>query len=507
MSETRKLAAILVADIVGYSRLTGADEELTLARLRTLRSDLIDPTIAVHNGRVVKRTGDGAFVEFRSVVEAVRCAMEVRSGLAERNAGLPPDKRIEARVGIHLGDVVEESDGDLMGDEVNIAARLEGICEPGCVCLSAAAYEQVRDKLHVAFVDLGEQSLKNIARPVRAYLVKAAEGGAPERQAATPGPRPRVSVWGSTAIVAAFVAVLITALWFGPRVFAPSPPPAPPVASVQDKLANAPRLSIVALPFTNLSGDPEQDYFADGLTDDLTTDLSHLPGSFVIAHNTASTYKGKSVDAKEIGRELGVRYALEGSVRRLGETITVNAQLISTETGAHVWADRFEGERSRLGELQVEFVSRIANALGVQLVQAESLRAMRERPNNPDAVDLSMRGWAAITKGIGAESPTWRSAFLTRRCGLDLDSPQALIGKALAKLIKVYGFGIGDRKEVIDDAKQAADRVLSSQPNSPSALFIKAMVSFGRGTIRGHARELGRCQLRSTGITLSPMPK
>ncbi len=196
MSETRKLAAILVADIVGYSRLTGADEELTLARLRMLRSDLIDPTIAIHNGRLVKRTGDGAIVEFRSVVEAVRCAMEVRSGLAERNAGVPADKRIEARVGIHLGDVVEESDGDLMGDGVNVAARLEGICEPGCVCLSAAAYEQVRDKLHVTFVDLGEQSLKNIARPMHAYLLKAANGGA-ARARARPLQQDRVAACGA----------------------------------------------------------------------------------------------------------------------------------------------------------------------------------------------------------------------------------------------------------------------------------------------------------------------
>src|SRR5271165_3383088 len=438
MTETRKLAAILVADIVGYSRLTGADEELTLARLRTLRSDLIDPTIAIHNGRVIKRTGDGAFVEFRSVVEAVRCAMEVRSGLAERNAGLPADKRIEARVGIHLGDVVEESDGDLMGDGVNVAARLEGICEPGCVCLSAAAYEQVRDKLHVTFVDLGEKSLKNIARPVRAYMLRAAEDGAAGRQAATPGPRPRVSVWGWTAIVAAFVAVLITALWFGPRVFAPSPPPAPPVASVQDKLANAPRLSIVALPFTNLSADPEQDYFADGLTDDLTTDLSNLlnlPDSLVIAHTTALTYKGKAVDAKEIGRELGVRYAVEGSVRRVGETITVNAQLISTETGAHVWADRFEGDRGKLGELQVEAVARIANALGVQLVNAEALRALRERPNNPDAVDLAMRGSAALYKGMSPESANKAIGYFDQALQLDPDSPQALTGTALAQLV------------------------------------------------------------------------
>jgi adenylate cyclase len=481
MTETRKLAAILVADIVGYSRLTGADEELTLARLRALRSDLIDPTIAIHNGRVIKRTGDGAFVEFRSVVEAVRCAMEVRSGLAERNAGLPVDKRIEARVGIHLGDVVEESDGDLMGDGVNIAARLEGICEPGCVCLSAAAYEQVRDKLHVTFVDLGEKSLKNIERPVRAYMVRAAEGGAAERLAVTRASRLRLSALQWAAIAVAFLAFLTAAGWFGPRVFAPSPRPSPPIVSTQDKLASAPRLSLVVLPFANLSGDPEQDYFADGLSDDLTTDLSHLPGSFVIAHNTALTYKGKAVDVKEIGRELGVRYAVEGSVRRVGEMITVNAQLISTETGAHVWADRFEGERGKLGDLQVEAVARIANALGVQLLQAESLRAIRDRPTNPDAVDLTMRGWVTFAKSISPENVNQAIGFFDQALRLDPDLPQALIGKAQAQLINLYAFQVGDWTEVLHNAEQAVDRVLASTPDNKSALYVKALVSSGRG--------------------------
>ncbi|HTR14585.1 MAG TPA: adenylate/guanylate cyclase domain-containing protein [Roseiarcus sp.] len=476
MSE-RKLAAILVADVVGFSRLTGADEELTLARLRTLRSDLIDPTIAVHNGRVVKGTGDGAIVEFRSVVEAVRCAMEVQSGLAQRNAGVPADRRIEFRIGVHSGDVVEESDGDLMGNGVNVAARLEGICQPGGVCLSAAAYEQARDKLREPFVDLGEQSLKNIARPVRVYMLKAGAGGGASHPATRKARRLNVRDWA--AIAAAILAVLIAASWFGPGVFAP-PPPATPVA-LEDKLVSAPRLSIVVLPFANLSGDPAQDYLADGLTDDLTTDLSHLPNSFVIAHNTALTYKGKAIDVKKIGRELGVRYSLEGSVRRVGETITVNAQLISTETGAHVWADRFEGERSRLGEAQVELVSRIANALGAQLVQAESLRAMRERPNNPDAVDLSMRGWATLTKSLSPENLNEAIGYFDQALRLDPDDPQSLMGKAQARVIDFYAFGVGDGSDVLRDAEQAADHVLSSNPNSVWALFTKSTVARGRG--------------------------
>src|SRR5208337_1142078 len=310
---------------------------------------------------------------------------------------------------------------------------------------------------------------------------KAAEDGAAGRQVATPASRLRLSALQWAAIAVAFLAVLIAAGWFGPRVFAPSPPPPPPVASVQERLTSESRLSIVVLPFANLSGDPEQDYFADGLTDDLTTDLSHLSDSFVIAHTTALTYKGKAVDAKEIGRELGVRYAVEGSVRRVGETVTINDQLISTETGAHVWADRFEGERSKLGELQVEAVARIANALGAQLVQAESLRAMRERPNNPDAVDLVMRGSAAMNKVSGPESLNRAIGFFDQALRLDPDSPQALTGKAVAQLYRLYAFGIGDRKVVIDDAKQAADRVLASQPNNAGALFVKAMVFAGTG--------------------------
>src|SRR6516165_156896 len=390
MGETRKIAAILVSDVVGYSRLAGADEERTLARLRGLRSDLIDPAIAAHRGHIIKRTGDGSIIEFRSVVDAVRCALEVQTGMIERNAGLPPERRIEFRVGIHLGDVVEEADGDLMGDGVNVAARLEGICEPGGICLSEDAYRQVKSRLELQVADLGPQSLKNISEPVRAYLLRQ---GAPATQKGPRAARTR-GVWARWPALAAALALLLLAV--GAFVWRAGYAPRFMAASVDDKLANAPRLSIVVLPFENLSGDKEQDYFADGITDDLTTDLSHLQDSFVISRGTAFTYKGKPVDAKQIGRDLGVRYLLEGSVRRVGDKVEVNAQLISTETGGHVWADRFDAERSKLGELQVEFVSRLANSLGVELVKAESLRAMRERPDNPDATDLMMRGWAAL---------------------------------------------------------------------------------------------------------------
>src|SRR5271166_2062152 len=332
MSETRKLAAILVSDVVGYSRLAGADEDRILARLRTLRSDLFDPTIAVHHGRIVKRTGDGNILEFRSVVDAVNCAIEVQRAMVERNAEVAPDKRIEFRIGIHLGDVVEESDGDLMGDGVNIAARLEGVAKPGAICLSEDAYRQVKQRLDLKVSDLGMTQLKNIAEPVHVYSLEVsqpalAKPAPPTPTAAVgakrkelPARRSAFSSW--YALAAALVVVVLAAGAFAWR--AGLGPPLLGASVAEDKLATAPRLSVVVLPFENLSGDKEQDFFADGITDDLTTDLSHLPGSFVISRGTAFTYKGKPIDAKQIGRDLGVRYLLEGSVRRVGETITVS---------------------------------------------------------------------------------------------------------------------------------------------------------------------------------------
>ena len=268
MSETRKIAAILVADVVGYSRLAGADEDRTLSRLRGLRSDLIDPATTAHHGRVVKRTGDGSLIEFRSVVDAVRCAIEVQHGMIERNAGLPAERRVEFRVGIHLGDVVEEADGDLMGDGVNIAARLEGICAPGAICLSEQAHWQVKGRLDLAVTDLGPTQLKNIVEPIRVYSLDVGKAAQAK--------------------------------------------PAP--ASAPEKSA-PPRLSIVVLPFANIGGDPENEHFVDGVTESLTTDLSRVRGAYVVARNTAFTYKGKPLDVKTIGRELNVRYVLEGSVQ------------------------------------------------------------------------------------------------------------------------------------------------------------------------------------------------
>jgi adenylate cyclase len=378
MSETRKIAAILVADVVGYSRLAGADEDRILARLRALRSDLVDPTIAVHHGRVVKRTGDGSLTEFRSVVDAVRCAIEVQNGLIERNAGLPPEKRIEFRVGVHLGDVVEEADGDLMGDGVNIAARLESICEPGAICLSEDAHRQVSGRLDMAVTDLGPMQLKNIERPIRVYSLQVGvpAQAKPVTEPDPPKPKPRSPL---LPLIAGIVALIVIAggTWY---FLAATAPPA----------AEATHLSLVVLPFKNLSGDPGQDYFADGVTDNLTTDLSHIRDSFVIASTTANTYKGKTVDAKEIGKELGVRYVLEGSVQRDQNRVRVNAQLIDAESGAHLWAERFEKDVADLFKLQDEVVARLANSLGNELVKAEARGDSRIA--NFDAVDLTMRG-------------------------------------------------------------------------------------------------------------------
>ena len=382
MGETRKLAAILVSDVAGYSRLAGADEDRILARLRTLRSDLIDPTIAVHHGRIVKRTGDGSIVEFRSVVDAVNLAIEVQRAMVERNAGVAPDKRIEFRIGIHLGDVVEESDGDLMGDGVNIAARLQGVAKPGGICISDDAYRQVKGRLDLKVNDLGPVPLKNIAEPMRAYSL---EFGAP-REARSPPPADqaksapkRRSSFASLAAAATLLLLVAAGGWYmlGDRLMKP---------------AQAAHLSIVVLPFANLSGDPAQDYFADGITENLTTELSRIKGSFVIARNTAFTFKGKSVDAKEIGKALGVRYVLEGSVQRDQNRVRVNAQLVDTDSGAHLWAQRFEEDVADLFKLQDQVVARLANTLGNELIKAEAAKGARS--TNPDANDLVMRGWA-----------------------------------------------------------------------------------------------------------------
>jgi adenylate cyclase len=450
--------------VVGYSKLAGSDEDRTLARLRALRSDLIDPIIAVHNGRVVKRTGDGAIVEFRSVVDAVRCAIEVQNGMVERNAGLPPERRIEFRVGIHVGDVVEESDGDLMGDGVNIAARLEGVAKPGSICLSEDAYRQVKSRLDLAVSDLGATQLKNIAEPVRVYSL---EVGKPT-QAKPPEPKKRYAL----APLAGGTAVLLIALLGGAWYFLGATWTAS-LGSSAPSAARAGHLSVAVLPFANLSGDPSQDYFADGITENLTTDLSRIRNSFVIARNTAFTFKGKNVDTKQISKELGVRYVLEGSVQRDQNHVRVNAQLIDGETGAHLWADRFEEDVANLFKLQDQVVARLANTLRYELVKAEAEKDARSQ--NPDAIDLAMRGKAMLWPPFTKDKTDAAHALFERALKFDPNSGEALAGDAYTYSLE-YAFG-SRNSETDYDAKilGQADRSIALDRDNIQAYVAKSL--------------------------------
>ncbi len=472
MSETRKLAAVLAADVVGYSRLAGADEDRTLSRLRGLRSDLVDPAVAAHHGRVVKRTGDGILIEFRSVVDAVRCAVEVQSGLIERNAGVPADRRIEFRVGVHLGDVVEENDGDLMGDGVNIAARLEGIAKPGAICLSEDAYRQVKGRIDLAVTDLGPTQLKNIAEPIRVYSLQV---GAPA--VTKPARRKMPSTLALLALGIAALAVLAAGIGWYLLVASRSPPltiTAPtPVASNAGAPAEAKHLSIVVLPFTNLSGDPAQDYFGDGITENLTTDLSRA-GMFVIARATAFTYKGKSIDAKAIGKELGVRYVLEGSVQRDANRVRVNAQLIDAESGAHLWADRFDEEVADLFKLQDQVVEHLGRHLDLALTKAEAEKGSRSK--NPDAVDLIMRGnylmWQCPKEF--RECVHEARALYKRALEIDPNDAAALAGSAQTYVFD-WNRGWGDPGTDYD-AKilGSANQAINLAPDNLGVYFAKA---------------------------------
>ena len=469
MAETRKLAAILVSDVAGYSRLAGADEDRTLARLRTLRSDLIDPIISAHHGRVVKRTGDGSIIEFRSVVDAVRCAIEVQNGMIERNAGLPPEKRIEFRVGIHLGDVVEEADGDLMGDGVNIAARLEGIAKPNAICLSEQAYWQVKGRLDVAASDLGPTQLKNIAEPVRVYALdigKRAEAA----KSLKPGILKR-----PLAVLAAGAAALVL-IAAGAGYFASANRTATAVPTAATPAAPA-RLSIVVLPFANLSNDPNQDYFADGITENLTTDLSRIHNSFVIARNTAFSFKGKNVDARDIGRELGVRYVLEGSVQRDQNRVRVNAQLIDAASGAHLWADRFEEDVADLFKLQDQVVARLTNSLGYELVRTEAEKDARSK--SPDAVDLAMRGWALVwqeqEQQRTKENNNAAEALFEQALKIDPNETDALAGDAYAYLLEYTRGWTTAGTDYEAKILGQADRAIALAPDNMWAHNVKSL--------------------------------
>ena len=434
MGETRKIVAILVADVVGYSRLVGLDEDGTLSRLRSLRSDLIDPAAATHHGRIVKRMGDGSLVEFRSVVDAVRCAIELQNGMVERNSGLPPERRIEFRIGIHLGDVVEESDGDLMGDGVNIAARLEGIARPGTICLSEDAYRQVRARLNLAVTDLGQTNLKNIAEPIRVYSLQV---GVP------------TEVKPATSVESA----------------APEKP----------GLALLDRPSIAVLPFQNMSGDAEQEYFADGMVEDIITGLSRIKWLFVIARNSSFTYKGRAVDVRQVGRELGVRYVLEGGVRKAGNRVRITAQLIEAATGAHLWADRYDGALEDVFDLQDQITERVVGIVEPSLQRSEIERSRRKHPDNLDAYDLYLRALPHMASITPADA---RIAAGILQDALKLDPNYAAAHARLAHCHEILFSHLG-----FDDAERAAALrharfVITSATDDATALAIAAFQIF-----------------------------
>ena len=415
----RRLAAILAADVAGYSRLMGLDEVGTAQVLREHRV-VVDALVAKHSGRVVKTTGDGLLIEFHSVVDAVECALVIQAVMAERNEGVPPDRRMLFRIGVNLGDVLVEGD-DILGDGVNVAARLEGIAEPGGICISSSAYDQVRGNLAATFTDLGERSLKNIDRPVRAYTVVQDGTG---RKAETAG-------------------------------------------AAASPTSVSPRLSIVVLPFANIGGDPEQEYFVDGVTESLTTDLSRITGSFVIARNTAFTYKGKPIDVKQIGRELNVRYVLEGSVQRGGNRMRVNVQLVDAESATHLWAERFDRPMADLLDMQDEVVAQLANVLSAQLTAVEARRA--EQSLHPDSMDLYFQGLAWFYKGPTSENLARARGFFERALALDPGNVDALVWIATADIVSGPALFSVDRAARLAAAEAAASKALSLAPDHAAA--------------------------------------
>src|SRR6266567_1981046 len=475
----RRLAAILFADVVGYSRLTGQDEVGTWRRLQSVLRDVVRPHLKAHAGRIVRIKGDGILVEFASAVEAVASAVALQQAMAQRNATLAEAHRIELRIGINLGDIVTNYD-DVHGDGVNVTARLEPLAEPGGICISATVHEHVRAKLAYPFEDRGVQTLKNIAEPVRVYAL------GPERIASLPidspsSATPKISWgWCAAGVVAVGVA-RAAALWMiGPEL-APlmgqrSGTPGILAATVAEPIiqANPPPFSIVVLPFANAGRDSEQEYFAEGMTEDLTTDLSRIPGSFVIAPSTAFSYRGKAVDVRQIGRELSVRYVLQGSVRRITESLRINAQLVEAANASQLWAERFEGEIAQLAKVQDQVTQRIAGALNVALIDAESQRALRDRPNNPDAVDLTMRGLALLNKPASRESMQRARHLFEEALQLSPDHLPALNGLAHVMLIE-WGstWYTGSSDEHLEALDRIVNRALAIKPDDALATYFQ----------------------------------
>jgi TolB-like protein/class 3 adenylate cyclase/tetratricopeptide (TPR) repeat protein len=418
----RRLSAILAADVAGYSRLMHSDEESTHAKLTTLLVEAVNPSIAERGGRIVKNTGDGFLAEFPSAVEAVRAAMLFQTRVHERTIGDAEDRRLRFRVGVNIGDVIVEPH-DIFGDGVNIAARLESIAEPGGICISSSAYDQVLGKIMVEFIDLGEQRFKNIARPIRAYA----------------------AVWDGLG-----QAIQSRGVTFNPCL--------------------APRLSIVVLPFANIGSDAEKDYFVDGVTESLTTDLSRISGSFVIGRHTAFTYKNKAVDLKQVGRELNVRYVLEGSVQRSGNRLRINVQLVDAETGTHLWAERFDKLFTDLFDVQDEIVSRLANTLDAQLTEEEARRS--ERSLHPNSMDLYFQGRASWNKGWTPEYLAQALGFYERALALDPGNVEAMVGTATVDSVVGASFFTDDRAAYVAAAETTVVKALSRAPKHAFAHLV-----------------------------------
>ena len=424
------MAAILAADVVGSCRLIGIDEEGTLAQLKALRKTLFDPKIAQHHGRIVKNTGDGALVEFASVVDAVRCADDVQRGVAEQNTDVPQDKRIEFRIGIHLGDIII-ADDDIFGDGVNIAVRLEGIAEPGGICISDDAHRQVRGKVESTLEDMGAQTLKNIAEPMRAWRVRIGPSSSPATKTPTETAQP---------------------------------------------LALPDKPSIAVLPFQNMSGDPEQEYFADGMVEEIITALSRFKSLFVIARNSSFTFKGRAVDIKEVGRRLGVRYVLEGSVRKASGKVRITGQLIDAVTGAHLWADRFERDLTDIFALQDEVTVAVVSAIQPKMLQTEIAMATRRRPENLTAYDFYLRAmpqyYLATREGLA-------EAIRLAHRALELD-PRFGSAAALAGVCHMLNVVLGYANDPQFDRKEAVRLVrlaLSIDDGDPETLARASVIS------------------------------
>ncbi|HEX2365292.1 MAG TPA: tetratricopeptide repeat protein [Bradyrhizobium sp.] len=456
----RHLAAILAADVAGYTRLMEQDETDTFARLKAHRKELFEPEIEKHGGRVFKLTGDGLLAEFGSVVDAVECAVAVQRGMAERNKDVADDRRIDVRIGINLGDVIVEGE-DRHGDGVNITARLQELAEPGGIAVSRTVVDHVKHKLALRFESLGEQRVKNITDPIAVYRLAA------DRTARRPRfPARLMRLGGRRVSLAVAAAILLLIAGTGATSWYLYSRDRQPIH----------RLSIVVLPFNNLSNDPEQEYFADAITNNLTTDLSRIEGSFVIAPNTARTYKGRNLEAKQIGHELNVRYILDGSLRRTENQVRVNAQLTDTETGAAVWSDRFDGDWTKSMQLEDEITGRLARRLDLELTKEESRRAQSERPNDPDAVDLAMRAWSVLNQPYSRERLEQSRSLFEQALHIDPGLSTALVGLSRTLATEVNYRWSAAPAEALARADDLVSRVLSASPNNAMAHFVKGEI-------------------------------